>query len=159
MTATASWGDASAHLAAAGVTEDPSYYRQFTAADEKAALTVAMRIQAAWAANDADAFADTFVANGSLLMRDNQLTSREQIRSYMADGFTGPLKGARVKGWPVAIRFLTDEVAMFITEGGIIMPGQDQIAAENLIRATWVVARQADGRLELVSHQSSPVQG
>lgn len=151
------WGLASEHLHKAGVVEDSSYYREFTGADQKAALTVAMRIQAAWADNDADAFADTFAENGSLLMQDEQLTSREQIRSYMSKGFAGPLRGARVKGWPVAIRFLGDDVAMLITEGGIIPPGDQEVRPERLIRATWVVVRRASGSLELVSHHSSPV--
>jgi uncharacterized protein (TIGR02246 family) len=158
MTST-SWGDASTLLAAAGTVEDTSYYRQFTAKNEKAALTVAMRIQAAWAANDSDVFADIFTENGSLLMRDSQLTSREDIRSYMASGFAGPLKGARVTGRPIAVEFLSDDVAMVVTEGGIIMAGETDIATENFIRATWVIVRQPDGRLNLVSHQSSPIKG
>ncbi|MEU1753388.1 SgcJ/EcaC family oxidoreductase [Micromonospora matsumotoense] len=160
MTTTmAPWGDATALLAAAGVPEDPSYYRGYTEADERAALTVAMRIQAAWAANDADMFADVFTDDGSLLMRDEQLTSREEIRAYMSRGFAGPLRGARVKGWPVEVAFLTDDVALVVTEGGIIMAGQDDIAPENFIRATWVMLRQPDGQLRLVSHQSSPIRG
>jgi uncharacterized protein (TIGR02246 family) len=159
MATTASWGNASAMLATAGVNEDVSYYRQFTGEDEKAVLTVAMRIQAAWAVNDPDAFADVFTDNGSLLMQDTQLTSRDAIRSYMASAFAGPLKGARVKGWPIAVTFLTDRVAMVVTEGGIIRPGEVDIADADLIRATWVMARQPDGRLSLVSHQSSPIKG
>lgn len=156
---TTSWGVASTLLADAGVTEDTSYYREFTGENEKAALTVAMRIQAAWKANDADAFANTFTENGSLLMQDYQMTSREQIRSYMADVFGGPLKGASVKGWPISVRFLSDDVAMVITEGGILMAGDTDISPENFIRATWIIRREDDGRLSLVSHQSSPVKG
>lgn len=159
MTTRTSWGSATAMLDAAGVEEDPSYYREFTGEDEKAVLTVAMRIQAAWKANDADMFADTFTDNGSLLMRDHQLTSREEIRSYMADAFSGPLKGGYVKGWPIAVKFLTDTVAMVITEGGILMPGDTGIPEQNLIRATWVIVKRPDGRLELVSHQGSPIKG
>jgi uncharacterized protein (TIGR02246 family) len=159
MTAPKSWGDASAILVAAGVKEDPSYYREFTGEDEKAVLTVAKRIQAAWKSNDADTFADVFTENGSLLMRDNQLKSREEIRSYMTEGFNGPLKGAHVKGWPIEVKFFTDEVAMVITEGGILMPGDTDIAAGNFIRATWIIVKQPDGQLNLVSHQSSPVKG
>ncbi|MEU9826059.1 SgcJ/EcaC family oxidoreductase [Micromonospora chersina] len=159
MTTTISWGDASRMLADAGIEEDKSYYRQFTGDNEKAVLAVAMRIQAAWAANDADLFADTFTENGSLLMQDNQLTSREEIRDYMSRGFDGPLKGARVKGWPIEVRFLTDEVALVVTEGGILMAGENEIADGNLIRATWVIRRQPDGQLKLVSHQSSPIKG
>jgi uncharacterized protein (TIGR02246 family) len=118
-----------------------------------------MRIQAAWAANDANAFADVFAENGSLLMRDTQLKGRDEIRTFMASGFSGPFSGARVKGWPIAVRFLTDDVAMFVTEGGIMLRGHTDIAAENFIRATWVVGRQPDGQLKLFSHQSSPVKG
>ncbi|GAA2601547.1 SgcJ/EcaC family oxidoreductase [Actinomadura fulvescens] len=157
MTTRTSWGAASTILSAAGVSEDTSYYRGYTGEDEKAALTVPMRIQAAWAANDADAFADVFADNGSLLMRDDQLTSREEIRSYMARAFQGPLAGARVKGWPVEIKFLTDEVAVVITEGGIMLPEDTEVSAANFIRATWVIARSPDGALKLVSHQSSPI--
>ncbi|GLW05796.1 hypothetical protein Misp01_09260 [Microtetraspora sp. NBRC 13810] len=156
---TAPWGEASEILRTAGVAEDDSYYREFTDEDEKAALTVAMRIQAAWAANDPDAFADTFAENGSLLMQDRQLMSREEIRSYMAENFAGPLRGARVKGWPVEVKFLDDDVAMFVTEGGIMFPGDQDIRPERLIRATWVIVKRESGRLELVSHQSSPVKG
>ncbi len=159
MSTTTSWGNATDRLAAAGVEEDESYYREFTDPDEKAALTVAMRIQDAWVQNDADVFADIFTDNGSLLMQDNQLTSREQIHSYMSDGFDGGLKGARVKGWPISVQFLTEDVALVITEGGIIMAGDTEIAADRFIRASWVIAKEADGALRLVSHQSSPIGG
>lgn len=150
------WGDASALLAAAGVEENTGYYRGFTGDDERAVLSVAMTIQAAWAANDADAFAAVFAENGSLLMRDEQLAGRERIRAFMAALFAGSHKGATVKGWPVEVQFLSDTAAMFVTEGGVVMPGEDTVSDANLIRAMWVV-RKAGGRLELVSHQSSPI--
>jgi uncharacterized protein (TIGR02246 family) len=154
---TTSWGVASKILANAGVPEDTSYYREFTGRRQKAILTVPMRIQAAWAVNDPDAFADVFAENGSLLMQDNQLTSREQIRTYMANGFQGPLKGARVKGWPTTVKVLTDKAAMVVTEGGILMPGDTELQEKNLIRAIWIITKQPDGRLYLLSHQSCPI--
>ncbi|MDG4766928.1 SgcJ/EcaC family oxidoreductase [Solwaraspora sp. WMMD406] len=157
MTTKTGWGDASTILAEAGIEEDTSYYRNYEDPDERAALTVPMRIQAAWAANDADAFADLFAENGSLLMRDDQLTSREEIREFMSKAFAGPHRGARVKGWPIEITFLSDEAVMVVTEGGIIHAGESDIAPENLIRACWVIAKRPDGRLELMSHQSSPI--
>lgn len=157
MTTTGSWGDAGQLLAAVGAREDTGYYKGYTAPDEKAVLTVPMRIQGAWIDNDPDAFADVFTENGSLLMKDQQLTSREEIRSFITAGFAGPFRGARVNGWPISLQFLTDDVAMVITEGGIIYAGQDDIAPENFIRATWVIRKQPDGSLNLVSHQSSPV--
>ncbi|MDG4792774.1 SgcJ/EcaC family oxidoreductase [Micromonospora sp. WMMD1082] len=157
MTTTNGWGDASTILASASVSEDTTYYREFTRPDEKAALTVPMRIQAAWAANDPQAFAGTFADNGSLLLGDEQLRSRAEILAYMTDAFAGPLHGASVKGWPIEVRFLSQDVAVVITEGGIRRPGEAAVAPENAIRATWVIRRQPDGRHQLVSHQSSPI--
>lgn len=158
MTATTPWGDASAILREAGVPDDATYYRQFTAPDEKAALTVPMRIQAAWKTNDADTFASVFADNGSLLMRDEQLTSREQIRAYMRAGFDGALAGAHVKGWPLQVTFLAEDTAMVITQGGIILDGETETAPERQIRATWIVVER-DGEWSLLSHQSSPIRG
>lgn len=155
---TNSWGDATAILTAHGVAEDTSFYRGFTGADEKAALAVPQRIQNAWLRNDADAFADVFTENGSLLLQDNQLVSREEIRGYMRASFHGLLKGAHVNGWPLDVKFLTPDVAVVVTEGGIIRPGESEIAAENQIRAVWVIVRTEDGP-RLVSHQSSPIKG
>ncbi|MET9001575.1 SgcJ/EcaC family oxidoreductase [Amycolatopsis sp. Hca4] len=154
-----SWGDATAILAAHGVEEDTSFYREFTSADEKAVLTVPQRIQEAWLRNDADKFADVFTADGSLLLQDNQLTSRDEIRGYMRAGFAGPLKGAHVYGWPLEVKFLEPGIAIAITEGGIIRAGESEIAPENQIRAVWVVVRNGEGDLSLFSHQSSPVKG
>ena len=146
-------------LAKAGIAEDVSYYRQFTSKHEKAALTVAMRIQAAWKANDAARFARTFTENGSLLMRDTQLTSRAEIRAFMAAGFAGAFKGAHVKGWPIAVRFPAEDIAIVVTEGGIVMPGETDIADRNFIRATWVIVKRDRARLQLLSHHSSPIRG
>jgi len=154
-----SWGDASAHLAAVGVPEDVEFYREFTDGDERAVLTVPLRITHAWRINDPDLFADTFAEDGSLLVQDNQLTSREQIREYMGKGFDGGLAGAKVTGRPLEVKFLAPGVAIVITEGGIIMNGETEIAPERRIRACWVIVRGADGNLSLFSHQSSPIAG
>lgn len=156
---TGTWGDAATHLAAVDVPEDTSFYRSFTDAEERAVLTVPQRIAHAWLTNDADAFADTFTENGSLLLQDNQLTSREQIREYLRDGFAGTLAGAKVTGWPLDVKFLAHGVAIAITEGGIIMKGETEIARERRIRAVWVIVPGEDGDLRLFSHQSSPITG
>lgn len=150
------WGDASAILAHAGVPEDPSYYREFTAEDQKAVLTVPMRIQHAWELNDPELFAETFAGNGSLLMQDTQLTSREQIRSFMEAGFGGPFRGARVRGGPLSVTFLEEDVAVIVSEGGIMLAGESEISDQRKVRVTWVVVR-TDGVPRLLSHQSSPL--
>lgn len=150
--------NASEILAAAGVREDHSFYRGFTGEDERAVLTVPQLIMGAWAANDADLFASVFTENGSLLMRDDQLTSREEIRAYMAAGFRGVYQGACVTGWPLEVRFLRDDVALVVTQGGIMLEGETEIAPEREIRAIWIIADR-DGRWQLMSHQSSPIRG
>ncbi|MEU7999413.1 SgcJ/EcaC family oxidoreductase [Micromonospora sp. NPDC049060] len=153
------WGDATEILEAARVAEDHSYYREFVSDDEKAVLAVPQLIQAAWKANDPDFFADLFAENGSLLMGDEQLTSRDEIRAFMTKGFAGPYRGAYVKGYPVSVNFLHPDVAMVVTGGGIILAGESEVAPERHIRATWIIVRQDDGRPLLLSHQSSPVTG
>jgi len=152
-------GSASAEsvLAAAGVAEDPSYYGPFTSEREKAVLAVPQLIQAAWASNDADAFAAVFTGNGSLLMREDQLTSRSAIHAYFAEGFRGVYKGARVTGWPLAVRFPTPDVAVVVTQGGIILAGEDAVDPSREIRATWVIVADG-GTWRLLSHHSSPLQ-
>jgi uncharacterized protein (TIGR02246 family) len=159
MVPTNSWGDATAILAGHGVEEDTTFYRGFTSPDEKAVLTVPQRIQDAWLKNDPDVFADVFTENGSLLLQDNQLVSREEIRGFMRASFLGPLRGAHVYGWPLEVKFLAPDVAIVVTEGGIIKAGESEIAPENQIRAVWIVVRNAEGKLNLFSHQSSPVKG
>jgi uncharacterized protein (TIGR02246 family) len=158
-TATRDWGDSTAMMAAAGIAEDTSYYGTFDASEQRAVQTIAQRIQGAWAANDPDAFADIFAENGSLLMQDTQLTSREEIRAFMTGGFAGPYKGAHVEGGPLQLHFLSDDVALLVTRGGIILGGETSVDPSRVIRAVWVIVRRAPGKLELVSHQSSPVHG
>ncbi len=157
-TTSAPWGDATAILAAAGVPEDPGYYHEFTAAEEKAVLTVPMRIQQAWELNDPDLFAETFAEDGSLLMQDTQLTSREQIRTFMRDGFGGAYRGAKVRGWPLSVRFLAPDVAVVVSQGGIILAGEEEVSEARRVRVTWVVVNK-DGVPRLFSHQSSPLAG
>ncbi|MEC3975175.1 SgcJ/EcaC family oxidoreductase [Amycolatopsis sp. H20-H5] len=149
---------ASAALAEAGVEEDFAFYRSFTSEVEKAVLTVPQLIKAAWAANDGDFFASIFVENGSLLMQDEQLTSREDIRAFMTAGYAGIYRGASVDGWPLSVKFLADDVALVVTQGGIILDGETEIAPQREIRAVWIITL-VDGHWKLVSHQSSPIAG
>jgi uncharacterized protein (TIGR02246 family) len=44
---------------------------------------------------------------------------------------------------------------VLITEGGVLAPGET-VAAERLIRATWVVAKQDNG-WQLAAYHNSPV--
>jgi uncharacterized protein (TIGR02246 family) len=141
-----------------GAKQWASNYGDFANGEEGFVLTAPLRVRAAWDANDADAFADMFIENGSLLAGDNQLVSREQIRSYMAEAFGGAYKGSRLTFQPLEIRLLTDSAAIAITQGGVIRDGEKSVADTNEVRAVWVAVKR-DGDWRIASYQTSPVKG
>src|ERR1700683_2648039 len=93
-------------------------------------------------------------------------TDRQAVRDVLAslyqawaagddDAVVGALSGSRATDHPSAIRFLTGDTAIVISEGGIIFPGQDAVASEGLIRATWALVRR-DGGWRIASYHNSP---
>ena len=127
-------------------------------ADDAVAIrTVPQRISAAWADNDGAAFAAAFTADATLILPgDIFLTSREQIASFMTAAFAGPYKGTRVFGEPLSARFLADGAAVVVTRGGVLAPGDEEVAPERTIRATWVLTRH-DGEWLIAAYQNTPV--
>lgn len=124
---------------------------------EAAALPA--RIVAAWAKNDGDAFAEAFTEDATLILPgDVFLTGREEIRSFMTKGYAGPYKGTRVYGEPLSARSVGGDVVVVVTRGGVLAPGEEQVAAERAIRATWVIAKQ-DGEWLITAYQNTPIAG
>ncbi|MEC3975176.1 SgcJ/EcaC family oxidoreductase [Amycolatopsis sp. H20-H5] len=133
-----------------------AYYGSFTGEKEKEALSVPLRLVAAWAKNDADGVADAFTDDGVMILPGDVLKQgREEIRSFMAAAYAGPFKGTGVTGTPVDVRFVTDEVALLRTHGGILAPGETEIDPELAVRSTWVVVKR-DGQWFLAGYQNSP---
>ncbi|MHC0430266.1 SgcJ/EcaC family oxidoreductase [Streptomyces sp. O3] len=126
-----------------------------TDADKAAAASVPGRIVEAWAKHDAKAFAQVFTADGSMILPGVYRDGRADIESFMTQAFAGPFQGTRVVGSPLAVKFLRPDVALVITQGGVLAPGESEPAAERAIRATWVVAKQ-DGVWQLAAYQNSP---
>ncbi|MEJ3747477.1 SgcJ/EcaC family oxidoreductase [Actinomycetes bacterium KLBMP 9797] len=124
-------------------------------ADARAAAQVPARIVAAWAHHDADAFAEVFTEDGTMIMPGVHLTGRDAIRSYMTSGFTGRYQGTRVTGQPVRVAVLAPEAAVLVTRGGVLLPGESEVAPERLIHASWVLVKR-DGSWRLAVYQNSP---
>jgi uncharacterized protein (TIGR02246 family) len=115
------------------------------------------RITAAWADHDADAFAELFTEDGTLILpNDVYLSSRAEIRSFMGQAFAGPYRGTQVTGTPLALKTLGDDAALIITRGGVLAPGATELAADAAIRATWVLTRK-DGEWLIAAYQNTPV--
>ncbi len=123
--------------------------------DRAAVAAVPQRVVAAWADHDAAGFAQVFAADGTMILPGLFRKGPDAIGSFMADAFAGPFKGSRVTGTPVDVRFLSDTVALMITEGGIIAPGEQEVRADRAIRASWLVVKR-DGRWALAAYQNSP---
>ncbi|MFG1779639.1 SgcJ/EcaC family oxidoreductase [Micromonospora sp. NPDC049051] len=145
---------------APGVANDKAaldaYYGEFTGEKEKEALSVPLRLVAAWARNDADGVADVFTEDGILILPgDVYKKSREEIRAFMAAAYAGPFKNSGVTGRPVDVRFIGDDIALLRTHGGILAEGETEISPELAVRSTWVVVKR-DGEWKLAAYQNSP---
>ena len=123
--------------------------------DRQAIRDVLASLYKAWEAGDADAFVADYTDDATVVQPGVYKKDREEIRTTMAAGFAGPLNGSRVAAHPVDIRFLTDDTAIVVSEDGIIFPGQDAVASERLVRATWVLVRRDDA-WRIASYHNSP---
>ena len=75
----------------------------------------------------------------------------------MAAGFEGPLKGSSTVDKQLSLRFVGEEAAIAISEGGILFAGEDAVPAARQIHATWVFEKH-DGRWMVAAYHNSPVQ-
>lgn len=133
-----------------------AYYGEFTSAREKEALQVPLRLVAAWAKNDAAGVARVFTEDGAMLLPgDVYKKGRDAIQAFMAAAYAGPFKNTGVTGRPVDVRFVSDDVALLRTHGGILAPGETEIAPELAVRSTWVTVKK-DGVWQLAAYQNSP---
>lgn len=125
------------------------------AKDDSAVRVVLQAVYAAWANNDADAFAALYVADATVVLPGVYKKSRDEVRTYMAVAFAGPMKGSRGIDEPLNVRFLGADAAVVISEAGILMAGETALPAERLVRATWVLAKQ-DGKWLIAAYHNCP---
>ncbi|MER5468946.1 SgcJ/EcaC family oxidoreductase [Streptomyces sp. NPDC002685] len=118
--------------------------------------TVIDRLYSAWADHDADAFADLYTEDATVVMPGVFHDGREEIRAYMAAAFDGPLKGSRPLDEPRRIRFPRPGTAVVVSEAGILLAGESELPADRLRRATWVLVRDpADGSWAITSYHNA----
>ncbi len=116
-----------------------------TTTTASAVTDVLDRCYAAWAANDADAFAAEYLPDATVALAGSFANGREAVRSYMAAGFAGPLAGSRGTDEVVQVRFVGDATAIVNSESGVLFAGETTVPDERLRRSTWVLAQSADG--------------
>lgn len=127
-----------------------------TDADRRAVLSVIKAVYVAWEANDADEFVAVYLDDATVVQPGIYKKDREEIRSTMAATFGGPLKGSRVIDTPQDVRFVNDETAIVVSEGGIIFAGETTCPPDRMVRATWTVAKR-DGQWSVAAYHNSPL--
>jgi uncharacterized protein (TIGR02246 family) len=123
--------------------------------DRAALVGLTHRIAGAWREYDADAFAGIFTEDGTMILPGVHCKGRDEIRAFMAKGFEGPYKGSQVTGTPFEVRYFTPDIALLLTQGGVIAPGESSVQDDRTVRASWLAVKQ-DGEWRLAAYQNTP---
>ena len=101
---------------------------------------------AAWAANDADAFAARYADDATVVLPGGVFhQGREEVRRYLAAAFAGPLRAPPRSTSRSSVRLVGDGTAVVVSRSGFRLPGEETLPADRLRRATWVLSRRDDG--------------
>ena len=126
---------------------------------DKAAIAALMqRVVKAWSQHDAEAFAEVFTEDGTMILPGLYKKGRPEICAYMAAAFKGAYKGTQVTGSPLAIRRLGRDAAVLISQGGVLRPDESEVSEKEAVRAMWVAVRK-QASWQLAAYQNSPKAG
>jgi uncharacterized protein (TIGR02246 family) len=114
------------------------------------------RLVSAWAAQDAEAFSQLFIQDGTMILPGVYKKGREDIRAHMEAGYAGPYKGTSVTGTPLEIKPLGSDAFALITVGGVLAPGEEEVSTKEAIRASWILVKDDDGTWRLAVYQNCP---
>jgi uncharacterized protein (TIGR02246 family) len=124
--------------------------------DQAAVAALPAMIMKAWAEHAPEDFADVFTEDGTMILPGVFVKGRDEIRSFMANAFAGPYRGTKVTGTPFNVKFFGAGFALLHTQGGVLAPGEHEVAADRAVRASWLAVKEDDGRWRLAAYQNSP---
>lgn len=124
-------------------------------ADQAEITAVTARMVAAWREHDADAFAELFAEDGTMILPGVHCQGRDAIRTFMAGAYAGPYQGTTVTGKPIGFKPLGPGAVALLTEGGVIAAGAGELADKDAIRASWILVKR-DGRWVLAVYHNCP---
>jgi uncharacterized protein (TIGR02246 family) len=126
-----------------------------TTIDTTPVLDVLHRMNAAWVAADADAFAAEYVEDATVVLPGTFHQGRAAIRDFMADSFAGRLKGTHPLDEPKDVRVLGADTAIVVSRTGVAMAGEQDVPADRERIGTWVLTRQ-NGRWLVAAFANAP---
>jgi uncharacterized protein (TIGR02246 family) len=109
----------------------------------------------AWEAGDADAFVADYTEDATAIMPGSYRASREEVRQNMAAGFASFLKGSTTIDQVQSVRFLGENAAVAVSETSLKFPGETEVPAERMVRATWVLEKRG-GTWLIAAYHNSP---
>jgi uncharacterized protein (TIGR02246 family) len=116
--------------------------------DAAAIESLLERQLAAWSAGNGASFAATYTVDADLTTFDGtHVAGRQEIGAFMQAQFDAFLKGTRVSAVPKRIRFIGDSVAVMVTQGGVMFPGETAVPAERFSIQTFLVTKSDAGWL------------
>jgi uncharacterized protein (TIGR02246 family) len=126
-----------------------------SSSDQAAIAALTQRMVTGWAYGEAETIANLFVEDGTLILPGVFCNGRDEVRDYFAKAFEGKYKDTQVTGKPISIRALGPDVAILLSQGGVLEQGETEVSQDGAIRASWLAVRQ-DGEWRLAAYQNSP---
>jgi uncharacterized protein (TIGR02246 family) len=125
--------------------------------DEEKLRGLVQQIVEGWSNANGDMIASVYAADGTLVAGDGTVTRGPgEIARYHDRQFQNFLKGTRLTVAVRGVHFLSEDVALMQTEGGILWPGQQQLAPGNSGIQSFIAVRE-DGTWRVRLFQNTRV--
>jgi uncharacterized protein (TIGR02246 family) len=123
--------------------------------DERAVLAVLDAVYSAWADNDADAFVAPYAPDATAVHTGTVMSSRDAVRTTMAAGFAGVLRGSHGLHEVQSIRFVGADTALVLSRGAIRFADQAEPDPASRTLDGWVLCHR-DGSWQVEALHNCP---